>query len=118
MSIGNSKVRENVNKKNILNHKFHCTYILGIDKIHFTTHSVLPGSKPDSTEESALEALLTLKSWTRGTSFPLVLAGSVRGSPAQGRGGLVARSRPWGRSAPGPKPDSTEDPPCMGPAAR
>ncbi|GBO25626.1 hypothetical protein AVEN_170732-1 [Araneus ventricosus] len=27
-------------------------------------------------------------------------------------------SRPWGRKAPGPRPDSTEDPPCMGPAAR
>ncbi|GBN09386.1 hypothetical protein AVEN_177275-1 [Araneus ventricosus] len=36
----------------------------------------------------------------------------------EGRGGLVARSRTWGRRAPGSKPDSTEDPPCMGPAAR
>ncbi|GBM33870.1 hypothetical protein AVEN_5916-1 [Araneus ventricosus] len=35
-----------------------------------------------------------------------------------GLGGLVARSRPWGRRAPGPKPASTEDPPCMRPAAR
>ncbi|GBN46946.1 hypothetical protein AVEN_200205-1 [Araneus ventricosus] len=35
----------------------------------------------------------------------------------EGRGGLVVRSRLWGRSAPGSKPDSTEDPPCMGPAA-
>ncbi|GBO12034.1 hypothetical protein AVEN_241308-1 [Araneus ventricosus] len=32
-----------------------------------------------------------------------------------GFGGLVARSRLWGRRAPGSKPDSTEDPPCMGP---
>ncbi|GBM47448.1 hypothetical protein AVEN_6131-1 [Araneus ventricosus] len=34
-----------------------------------------------------------------------------------GRGGLVVRSRLWGRRVPGSKPDSTEDPPCMGPAA-
>ncbi|GBN80907.1 hypothetical protein AVEN_21070-1 [Araneus ventricosus] len=34
-----------------------------------------------------------------------------------GRGGLVVRSWPWGRRAPGPRPNSTEDPPCMGPAA-
>ncbi|GBM66352.1 hypothetical protein AVEN_69100-1 [Araneus ventricosus] len=31
-----------------------------------------------------------------------------------GRGGLVVRSRPWGRWVPGSRPDSTEDPPCMG----
>ncbi|GBL72373.1 hypothetical protein AVEN_115306-1 [Araneus ventricosus] len=36
----------------------------------------------------------------------------------QGRGGLVVRPRPWGRRAPGSKPDSTEDPPFMVPAAR
>ncbi|GBL83094.1 hypothetical protein AVEN_165317-1 [Araneus ventricosus] len=36
----------------------------------------------------------------------------------KGRGGLVARSRLWGRRAPGSKPDSTEDPPFMGPVAR
>ncbi|GBN90170.1 Zinc finger protein 233 [Araneus ventricosus] len=36
----------------------------------------------------------------------------------EGRGGLVVRSRPWGRRAPGSRPDSTEDPPCMGPASR
>ncbi|GBN64508.1 hypothetical protein AVEN_114426-1 [Araneus ventricosus] len=35
-----------------------------------------------------------------------------------GRGGLVVRFRLWGRRVPGPRPDSTEDPPCMGPAAR
>ncbi|GBM99920.1 hypothetical protein AVEN_248277-1 [Araneus ventricosus] len=35
-----------------------------------------------------------------------------------GRGGLVVRSGLWGRRAPGPKQDSIEDPPCMGPAAR
>ncbi|GBM03515.1 hypothetical protein AVEN_95408-1 [Araneus ventricosus] len=34
------------------------------------------------------------------------------------RGGLVARPRPWGRRAPCSRPDSTEDPPCMGPVAR
>ncbi|GBL60188.1 hypothetical protein AVEN_218376-1, partial [Araneus ventricosus] len=27
-------------------------------------------------------------------------------------------SRLWGRRAPGSKPDSTEDPQCMGPVAR
>ncbi|GBM11712.1 hypothetical protein AVEN_75661-1 [Araneus ventricosus] len=32
----------------------------------------------------------------------------------QGRGGLVVKSRLWGRRVPGSKPDSTEDPPCMG----
>ncbi|GBL68646.1 hypothetical protein AVEN_159633-1 [Araneus ventricosus] len=35
----------------------------------------------------------------------------------QGRGGLLVRSRLWGRRAPGSKPNSTEDPPCMGPGA-
>ncbi|GBM45687.1 hypothetical protein AVEN_145572-1, partial [Araneus ventricosus] len=34
------------------------------------------------------------------------------------RGGLVVRSRPWGRRVPGSRPDSNEDPPCMGPVAR
>ncbi|GBO36272.1 hypothetical protein AVEN_216986-1 [Araneus ventricosus] len=32
----------------------------------------------------------------------------------QGRGGLVVRSRLWGRRGPGSKPDSPEDPPCVG----
>ncbi|GBO18100.1 hypothetical protein AVEN_46662-1, partial [Araneus ventricosus] len=36
----------------------------------------------------------------------------------EGRGDLVARSRPRDRRAAGPKPDSTEDPSCMVPAAR
>ncbi|GBO39497.1 hypothetical protein AVEN_32258-1 [Araneus ventricosus] len=36
----------------------------------------------------------------------------------KGSGGIVVSSRPWGRRAPGSKPDSTEDPSCMGPAAR
>ncbi|GBM18282.1 hypothetical protein AVEN_224163-1 [Araneus ventricosus] len=36
----------------------------------------------------------------------------------EGRGGLVEKSRLWGRRAPCSKPDSTEDPPCMRPAAR
>ncbi|GBL83122.1 hypothetical protein AVEN_165340-1 [Araneus ventricosus] len=35
-----------------------------------------------------------------------------------GRGGLVVRSRPRDRRVAGSKPDSTEDPPCMGPVAR
>ncbi|GBL82715.1 hypothetical protein AVEN_263771-1 [Araneus ventricosus] len=35
-----------------------------------------------------------------------------------GRGGQVVRSRPLGRRVPGSKPDSAEDPPCTGPAAR
>ncbi|GBM15646.1 hypothetical protein AVEN_95268-1 [Araneus ventricosus] len=41
-------------------------------------------------------------------------------TPSQmaGHGGLVARSRLWGLKVPGSKSDSTEDPPCMGPAAR
>ncbi|GBL95218.1 hypothetical protein AVEN_253544-1 [Araneus ventricosus] len=33
----------------------------------------------------------------------------------QGRGGLVVRSRFWGQSVPGSKPDSTEDLSCLGP---
>ncbi|GBM58564.1 hypothetical protein AVEN_74802-1 [Araneus ventricosus] len=33
------------------------------------------------------------------------------------RGGLVVRSRFWGRRVPGSKPDSTEDPPYMKPVA-
>ncbi|GBN74466.1 hypothetical protein AVEN_235920-1 [Araneus ventricosus] len=36
----------------------------------------------------------------------------------RGRGGLVVRSRPRDRRVAGSKPDSTEDPPCMGPVAR
>ncbi|GBM92883.1 hypothetical protein AVEN_205215-1 [Araneus ventricosus] len=36
----------------------------------------------------------------------------------RGRGGLVVRSRPRDRRAPGSKPDSTEDPPYMGPTTR
>ncbi|GBN26834.1 hypothetical protein AVEN_249248-1 [Araneus ventricosus] len=36
----------------------------------------------------------------------------------EGRGGLVVRSRPRDRRVAGSKPDSTEDPPCMGPVAR
>ncbi|GBM56528.1 hypothetical protein AVEN_140597-1 [Araneus ventricosus] len=35
-----------------------------------------------------------------------------------GRGGLAIRSRSRGRRVPGSKPDSPEDTPCMGPAAR
>ncbi|GBL91448.1 hypothetical protein AVEN_193243-1, partial [Araneus ventricosus] len=35
-----------------------------------------------------------------------------------GRGGVVVRSRLWGRRVPGSYPDSTDDPPCIGPAAR
>ncbi|GBL75956.1 hypothetical protein AVEN_234281-1 [Araneus ventricosus] len=35
-----------------------------------------------------------------------------------GRGVLVVKPRLWGRRTPGSKPDSTEDPPCMGPVAR
>ncbi|GBM51494.1 hypothetical protein AVEN_71617-1 [Araneus ventricosus] len=34
------------------------------------------------------------------------------------RGGLVVRSRPRVQRVPASKPDSTEDPPCMRPAAR
>ncbi|GBL88636.1 hypothetical protein AVEN_195632-1 [Araneus ventricosus] len=34
------------------------------------------------------------------------------------RGGLLVKSRPRDRWAPGSKPDSTEDPSCMEPAAR
>ncbi|GBM00618.1 hypothetical protein AVEN_134482-1 [Araneus ventricosus] len=36
----------------------------------------------------------------------------------QGPGGLVVRSRFQGRRVADSKPDSTEDPPCMGPVAR
>ncbi|GBM55569.1 hypothetical protein AVEN_74528-1 [Araneus ventricosus] len=35
-----------------------------------------------------------------------------------GRGGLVVRFRLKDQRVPGSKPDSTEDPPCMGPVAR
>ncbi|GBN67708.1 hypothetical protein AVEN_134085-1 [Araneus ventricosus] len=37
---------------------------------------------------------------------------------SSGRGGLVVRSRPRDRRVAGSQPDSTEDPPCMGPVAR
>ncbi|GBM17435.1 hypothetical protein AVEN_207502-1, partial [Araneus ventricosus] len=33
------------------------------------------------------------------------------------RGGLVVKSRLQGRRVPGSKPDSTGDPPCIGPVA-
>ncbi|GBN61251.1 hypothetical protein AVEN_128970-1 [Araneus ventricosus] len=36
----------------------------------------------------------------------------------RGRGGLVVKSRPRDQRVAGSKPDSTEDPPCMGPVAR
>ncbi|GBM79696.1 hypothetical protein AVEN_71222-1 [Araneus ventricosus] len=36
----------------------------------------------------------------------------------RGRGGLVVGPQPWSRRVPGPKPNSSEDPPCMGPPAR
>ncbi|GBN29884.1 hypothetical protein AVEN_178989-1 [Araneus ventricosus] len=36
----------------------------------------------------------------------------------RGRGGLVGRARLRGRRVPGSKPDSTEDPPCIGPVER
>ncbi|GBO21894.1 hypothetical protein AVEN_61680-1 [Araneus ventricosus] len=42
----------------------------------------------------------------------------VPSSTFWGRGGLVVRSRPRDRRVAGSKPDSTEDPPCMGPVAR
>ncbi|GBM48342.1 hypothetical protein AVEN_37800-1 [Araneus ventricosus] len=47
-----------------------------------------------------------------------VAIASCKLHPSEGRGGLVVRSRPRGRRVAGPKPDSTEDPPCMGPVAR
>ncbi|GBN60849.1 Signal peptide, CUB and EGF-like domain-containing protein 2 [Araneus ventricosus] len=43
---------------------------------------------------------------------------SPDGFRCESRGGLVVRSRLWGRRVPGAKPDSTEDPPCMGLVAR
>ncbi|GBO29097.1 hypothetical protein AVEN_164664-1 [Araneus ventricosus] len=42
---------------------------------------------------------------------------SIKFQHLRRRGGLVVRSRPWDRRAPGPKPDSTEDPSCIGPVA-
>ncbi|GBN69777.1 hypothetical protein AVEN_147249-1 [Araneus ventricosus] len=48
----------------------------------------------------------------------LVSVGKMDAAPPVGRGGLVLRSRPRDRRAAGSKPDSTEDSPCMGPAAR
>ncbi|GBM36661.1 hypothetical protein AVEN_221935-1 [Araneus ventricosus] len=36
----------------------------------------------------------------------------------RGRGGLMVRSRVWGRRVPGSKNDYTEAPLCMGPAER
>ncbi|GBN91413.1 hypothetical protein AVEN_92688-1 [Araneus ventricosus] len=36
----------------------------------------------------------------------------------RGRGGIVVRSRPRDRRVAGSTPDSTEDPPCMGPVVR
>ncbi|GBN37501.1 hypothetical protein AVEN_11053-1 [Araneus ventricosus] len=47
-----------------------------------------------------------------------VLKISISGKPLEGRGGLVVSSPLWDRRVPGSKPDSTEDPPCLGPAAR
>ncbi|GBL88240.1 hypothetical protein AVEN_117820-1 [Araneus ventricosus] len=41
----------------------------------------------------------------------------IRVNPER-RGGLVVEFRPWDVGAPGSKPNSTEDPPCMGPATR
>ncbi|GBM32686.1 hypothetical protein AVEN_223469-1 [Araneus ventricosus] len=48
----------------------------------------------------------------------LVLLNALTPDYIEGRGGLVVRSRPRDRGVAGSKPDSTEDPPCMGPVAR
>ncbi|GBN23241.1 hypothetical protein AVEN_224013-1 [Araneus ventricosus] len=48
----------------------------------------------------------------------LILTPPQNLSKQRGCGGLVVRSRLWGWRAPGSRPDSTEDPPCMGPVAR
>ncbi|GBM86959.1 hypothetical protein AVEN_156708-1, partial [Araneus ventricosus] len=49
---------------------------------------------------------------------PRIINQDVKPRKGGGRGGPVVGSRPWGPRASGPKPDSTEDPPCMGPVAR
>ncbi|GBM40084.1 hypothetical protein AVEN_245996-1 [Araneus ventricosus] len=60
-----------------------------------------PSSKPDSPKNHRESGIYTL--------LPTLL---------RGRGGLVIRSRLWGRRVPISRPDSTEDPPSMGPVAR
>ncbi|GBO33666.1 hypothetical protein AVEN_147783-1 [Araneus ventricosus] len=47
-----------------------------------------------------------------------VIKSNLANTDLMGRGGLVVRSRPRDRRVAGSKPDSTEDPPCMGPVAR
>ncbi|GBM29221.1 hypothetical protein AVEN_30252-1 [Araneus ventricosus] len=63
------------------------------------------------------EAIQSMNGVESVTCFARESAFSFQKIPG-GRGGLVVRSRLWGRRAPGSKPDSTEDPPCMGPVAR
>ncbi|GBO19899.1 hypothetical protein AVEN_59132-1 [Araneus ventricosus] len=57
-----------------------------------------------------------LKLFIKKLHHVLRLSGSLGSNPCIGQGGLVVRSSLWGRR--GSKPDSTEDPQCIEPAAR
>ncbi|GBN47066.1 hypothetical protein AVEN_40716-1 [Araneus ventricosus] len=61
----------------------------------------------------------TAESWLSGLGRDFFQIRVKQVSPAfrKGRGGLVVTPRLWGRRVPGSRPDSTEDPPCMGPVA-
>ncbi|GBO00085.1 hypothetical protein AVEN_262810-1 [Araneus ventricosus] len=51
-------------------------------------------------------------------SIPSQQQGILSMTVLSGRSGLVVRSRPRDRRVAGSKPDSAEDPPCVGPVAR
>ncbi|GBM79988.1 hypothetical protein AVEN_47456-1 [Araneus ventricosus] len=88
-----------------------------------TTTCDLTRNKPRTTESGFEPGILQPRSQDLATAAPLQFAELMSKQAIEhiepshsGRGGLVVRSRLWGRKVPGSKPDSTEDPPCMGPA--
>ncbi|GBL92177.1 hypothetical protein AVEN_91518-1 [Araneus ventricosus] len=80
------------------------------------------GDKPDSRKATCIFCDGKFSEDTRGeeqfSSFNTLAFVRLISVIFNGRGGLVARSRLWNRRVPGSKPDSTDDPSCMGPAAR
>ncbi|GBM25987.1 hypothetical protein AVEN_223121-1 [Araneus ventricosus] len=77
-----------------------------------TKHSRWP--KVTCHQEYSAQSVICCHQLRDPTNIYLRLQITPQEKVALGRGGLVVRSRLWGRRAPGSKPDSTEDPPCMG----
>ncbi|GBN53543.1 hypothetical protein AVEN_63879-1 [Araneus ventricosus] len=84
--------------------------ILGSHRIHSVAYQPQSNGLTERLHRHLKSSLVSPENprWTE--ILPLVLLG--------GRGGLVARSQPRDQRVASSKPDSTEDPLCMGPAAR